>query len=365
MKDLEVVSALFHTTDKIVIQSSQNETDLNSIYLSSKTVQLFNTNPYQIGKQKVENIKIEMVPEAYVEQSLRPSEYLFGFIPVEFENNVTEKVVFRKNQFIDENGSAPVVAIADGASSDLKVIGDFNFHQRYTRVEFQTVYTFLVTLGGFKAIFDPVIAFLLTFLTLSFFYQLSGILQEEYTNDAMKRMEQFLERTQSTLTDLIPQVVAEQKQRDQWQQSRAATQAAFKDEMLKVWDAKQFQQIIDKIETVLPFVDVSFNEARAVCIDTYAGLKVAIAPFQNSDDVIYVTLTQVMDEFKCLEYVLDLQNHSKHDLVQVIRKRIGFYDIFKLFDSCKLNEIEIAALKKENEEITKTVSRLLAQNRDQ
>ena len=60
-----------------------------------------------------------------------------------------------------------------------------------------------------------------------------------------------------------------------------------------------------------------------------------------------------------------MQNSSVHDILSEIRKRISFYDIFKLFDTQKVNEIEIDILKKENEEMTETINLIMSMNREQ
>lgn len=60
-----------------------------------------------------------------------------------------------------------------------------------------------------------------------------------------------------------------------------------------------------------------------------------------------------------------MQNSSVHDILSEIRKRISFYDIFKLFDTQKVNEIEIDILKKENEEMTQTINLIMSMNREQ
>ena len=86
----------------------------------------------------------------------------------------------------------------------MKAVFDFDFYQKYTKVEYFTMYSFFVGLGGYKAFFEPVFAFLFTFITLAFFYRLAVMFLVDYSKESMNKMEAYLEKVQSTLSEIIP-----------------------------------------------------------------------------------------------------------------------------------------------------------------
>lgn len=54
-----------------------------------------------------------------------------------------------------------------------------------------------------------------------------------------------------------------------------------------------------------------------------------------------------------MEYLMNQQSLTRHEIINVLRSRVGFFAIFNLFDDCKRTEMEIQMLRRENEYLSR------------
>ena len=87
LRNLDVTTAMFHTTDDFNIYSFSTEQDLMNVYLSNVNHLLYSTNSFKIGTDKVDNVKLELTVETELKQNIgSPKSFLLGFIPYEWED---------------------------------------------------------------------------------------------------------------------------------------------------------------------------------------------------------------------------------------------------------------------------------------
>lgn len=109
---------------------------------------------------------------------------------------------------------------------------DFDFWQRRYQITYYDVSTCLATLGGLKAVIDPLIGLILPLLALSFFYKMSIIIQENYERRTKHEFARFLDKTVQVLAEAIQMIQAREKKKE------TILNKNLLQDGLKQWDAQ-------------------------------------------------------------------------------------------------------------------------------
>ena len=110
---------------------------------------------------------------------------------------------------MDRDSFVPLIDLHDADEVDLTSIPitiDFDFTQRYYKIQYYAIVDMMQALGGLRASFTPILSYLLPLLALSFFYQMSAIIHDNYNSKTTKEFEEFMDATIMTLLEAEAEV---------------------------------------------------------------------------------------------------------------------------------------------------------------